>query len=181
MEKRFSKIEISSIKTIAKNVTPYVNKKNKVDEKIKEIHEKVEEMIRKRVEEKVAKLEAEKAGYQAIIDSMNATVKHITGGYTTEDLVNREVVKTGKLDQNGKEILQTRYTLKYPETVVPVLEEKDFDEPVEETKTIVPPTTEDTFGSDFDADQEKAAEMEVPVATDYDEQAAADDNDDWGF
>lgn len=162
MEKRFSKIEISSIKTIAKNVTPYVNKKNKVDEKIKEIHEKVEEMIKKRVEKKVAKLEAEKAGYQAIIDSMNATVKHITGGYTTEDLVNREVVKTGKLDQNGKEILQTRYTLKYPETVVP-------------------PTTEDTFGSDFDVDQEKAAEMEVPVATEYDEQSAADDNDEWNF
>jgi hypothetical protein len=62
-----------------------------------------------------------------------------------------------------------------------VLEEKDFDEPVEKTETIVPPTTEDTFGSDFDVDQEKAAEMEVPVATEYDEQSAADDNDEWNF
>lgn len=167
MEKRFSKIEISSIKTIAKNVTPYVNKKNKVDEKIKEIHEKVEEMIKKRVEEKVAKLEAEKAGYQAIIDSMNATVKHITGGYTTEDLVNREVVKTGKLDQNGKEILQTRYTLKYPETVVPVLEEKDFEEPAtEEAKEV----EENPFTEEVE---------ENPAPTEYDEQAAADDNDEW--
>ena len=167
MEKRFSKIEISSIKTIAKNVTPYVNKKNKVDEKIKEIHEKVEEMIKKRVEEKVAKLEAEKAGYQAIIDSMNATVKHITGGYTTEDLVNREVVKTGKLDQNGKEILQTRYTLKYPETVVPVLDEKDFDEPaIEEVEEV----EENPF-------TEEVKETSAP--TEYDEQAAADDNDEW--
>jgi hypothetical protein len=169
MEKRFSKIEISSIKTIAKNVTPYVNKKNKVDEKIKEIHEKVEEMIRKRVEEKVAKLEAEKAGYQAIIDSMNATVKHITGGYTTEDLVNREVVKTGKLDQNGKEILQTRYTLKYPETVVPVLEEKDFDESATEEAEEV---EENPFTEEVE---------ENPAPTEYDEQAAADDNDEWDF
>lgn len=172
MEKRFSKIEISSIKTIAKNVTPYVNKKNKVDEKIKEIHEKVEEMIRKRVEEKVAKLEAEKAGYQAIIDSMNATVKHITGGYTTEDLVNREVVKTGKLDQNGKEILQTRYTLKYPETVVPVLEEKDFDEPAEKESEEV---EENPFTEEVEENEDSVA------PTEYDEQAAADDNDEWDF
>lgn len=170
MEKRFSKIEISSIKTIAKNVTPYVNKKNKVDEKIKEIHEKVEEMIKKRVEEKVAKLEAEKAGYQAIIDSMNATVKHITGGYTTEDLVNREVVKTGKLDQNGKEILQTRYTLKYPETVVPVLDEKDFDEPAEEESEDV---EENPFAEEVEENEDSVA------PTEYDEQAAADDNDEW--
>jgi hypothetical protein len=47
----------------------------------------------------------------------------MTGGYTTEDLVTREVVHTGKMDsKTGKEILQTRYILKYPDTVVPVNE-----------------------------------------------------------
>jgi microcompartment protein CcmL/EutN len=45
----------------------------------------------------------------------------MTGGYTTEDLVVKESVNTGKLDsKTGKEIIQTRFVLKYPETVIPV-------------------------------------------------------------
>lgn len=142
MEKKFSKIEIHTIKTIAKNVAPYVAKKQKIDAQIKEVEEKVAEQIRKRVEEKVAKLNAEKAGYQSVIDSMNATVKTITGGYTTEDLV--DVVKegTGKFDEKGKEIMATRYNLKYPETVIPA---------------VVMPES----GNDFDADAEKIADEGV--------------------
>lgn len=142
MEKKFSKIEIHTIKTIAKNVAPYVAKKQKIDAQIKEVEEKVAEQIRKRVEEKVAKLNAEKAGYQSVIDSMNATVKTITGGYTTEDLV--DVVKegTGKFDEKGKEIMATRYNLKYPETVIPAVEMSEE-------------------GNDFDADSEKTTEEGV--------------------
>ena len=134
MEKTFSKIEISTIKSIAKNVAPYVAKKQKVDAQIAEVEEKVAEAIRKRAQEKIEKLEAEKKSYQDIIDSMNATVKKMTGGYTTEDLVNCVKEGTGKMDEKGKEIIQTRYILKYPET-------------------IVPPTTEGA-GSDFDKDAE---------------------------
>ena len=84
MEKKtFSKIEISVIKTTAKNAAQYVAKKQKVEAQIAE----VEESIKKKIEEKVAKLQAEKASYQSIIDSLNEPVKKITGGYTTEDLV----------------------------------------------------------------------------------------------
>ena len=141
MEKTFSKIEISVIKSTAKNAAQYVAKKQKVEAQIKEVEEKVAEAIRKRAAEKIEKLEAEKAGYQAIIDSLNTPVKQITGGYTTEDLVDIKKEATGQMDQKtGKEIFKTVYVLKYPETVVP-------------------PITEGVAGSDYDKD----AEAECPV------------------
>jgi hypothetical protein len=116
MEKTFSKIEISVIKSTAKNVAPFVTKKAKVDEQIAATKEKIQKML----EEKLQKLEAEKAGYQSIIDSMNQAVKQITGGYTTEDLIVITKEGTGQMGDNGKEIMKTCYNLKYPETVIPV-------------------------------------------------------------
>ena len=117
MEKKvFTKIEISVIKSTAKNVAPFIAKKAKVDEQIAATKEKIQKML----EEKLQKLEAEKAGYQSIIDSMNQAVKQITGGYTTEDLVVVTKEGTGQMGDNGKEIMKTCYNLKYPETVVPV-------------------------------------------------------------
>ena len=118
MEKRFSKIEITAIKRTAQNVATFVTKKEKIDAKI-------------------AELEAEKASLQPMIDAFQGPIKDMTGGYTTEDLVQREVVKTGKLDpKTGKEVVSIRYTLKYPETVVP--------------------PTADAAGSDYDIDRDKA-------------------------
>ena len=134
--KTFSKIEISVIKSTAKNVAPFVTKKDKVDEQIAEVKEKMQKML----EEKLQKLEAEKADYQAIIDSMNQTVKQITGGYTTEDLITVTKEGTGQMNEKGKEIMKTCYNLKYPETVVPL-------------------TTEGIAGSDYDKD----AEAECPT------------------
>ena len=101
MEKKFSKIEIAVIKRTAQNVNQFVTKKEKINAKI-------------------AELEAEKAALQPIIDSFQGPIKEMTGGYTTEDLVAKEIVGTGKMDEKGKEIMQTRYVLKYPETVIPV-------------------------------------------------------------
>lgn len=141
MEKTFSKIEISVIKSAAKNAAPYVAKKAKLEAQINEVEEKVAEQIRKRADEKIEKIKAEMAGYQSIIDSLNASVKQITGGYTTEDLVDIKKEATGSMDpKTGKEIFKTVYALKYPETVVP-------------------PTTEDIAGSDYDKD----AEAECPT------------------
>ena len=149
MEKTFSKIEISVIKSTAKNVAPFVAKKAKVDAQIEETKLK----IQKTLEEKLQKLEAEKAGYQSIIDSMNGAVKKITetcdeegnvihAGYTTEDLVETKKEATGQVDQKtGKEIFKTVYVLKYPETVVP-------------------PTTEGA-GSDYDKDAESFQQPEA--------------------
>lgn len=117
MEKKvFTKIEISVIKSTAKNVAPFVAKKAKVDEQIAATKAKIQKML----EEKLQKLEAEKAGYQSIIDSMNQAVKQITGGYTTEDLIVITKEGSGQMGDNGKEIMKTCYNLRYPETVVPV-------------------------------------------------------------
>ena len=119
-KKNFSKIEISVIKSAAKNAAPYVAKKQKLEAQIKEVEEKVAEQIRKRAEEKIEKIKLEMAGYQSIIDSLNASVKQITGGYTTEDLIDIKKEATGQMDaKTGKEIFKTVYALKYPETVVP--------------------------------------------------------------
>ena len=118
MKKTFSKIEIAVIKRTAQNVSQFVGKKEKLDAKI-------------------AELEAEKASLQPIIDSFQGPIKEMTGGYTTEDLIVREVVHTGKMDaKTGKEILQTRFVLKYPETVVPVEGEEPeaAEEPVVEVQ-----------------------------------------------
>ena len=147
MEKTFSKIEISVIKSTAKNVAPFVAKKAKVDVQIADTKEKIQKML----EDKLQKLEAEKAGYQSIIDSMNQAVKQITGGYTTEDLVVVTKEGTGQMGDNGKEIMKTCYNLKYPETVVP-------------------PTTEGIAGSDYDKD----AEPECPTHEEMPEELMAE-------
>lgn len=147
MEKKFSKIQIAAIKRTAQNVAQFVNKKERIDAKI-------------------AELEAEKASYQPMIDAFQGPIKEMTGGYTTEDLVKKEVIKTGKFDpKTGKEIIQTRYALKYPETVIP-------------------PTTEDGFGSDYDLDKEKvqmeAGHTEEVQDAEYEEVAASlDEEDPW--
>jgi hypothetical protein len=137
--KTFSKIEISVIKSTAKNVAPFVAKKAKVDVQIAETKEKIQKML----EEKLQKLEAEKAGYQSIIDSMNQAVKQITGGYTTEDLVSVTKEGTGQMGENGKEIMKTCYNLKYPDTVIPVTAEEPACPTHEESETPIQEPAED--------------------------------------
>ena len=137
MEKKFSKIEIAAIKRTAQNVAQFVTKKEKLNKKIEE-------------------LEMEKQSLQPMIDAFQGPIKEMTGGYTTEDLVQREVVHTGKMDsKTGKEIIQTRYVLKYP-------------------KTVVPPTTEDVAGSDYDADMDSQEIPEEAMIPDEQTVAAAE-------
>ena len=166
MEKKFSKIEIAVIKRTAQNVQQFVNKKEKIKAEIEKVKVSKQEMIEKyaatvdeKIAKKVAKLEADIAAIQPAIDSFQGPVKYMTGGYTTEDLVTRETVHTGKFDSaTGKEIIQTRFVLKYPETVVPCGAacpecSSNYDEVVEDD---VPPMTE--VGNDFDLDAENSEE-----------------------
>lgn len=165
MKKNFSKIEIAVIKRTAQNVAQFVTKKAKIDAKI-------------------AELEEEKASLQPIIDSFQGPIKEMTGGYTTEDLVNKETVHTGKIDpKTGKEIIQTRFTLKFPETVVPLDEYDEEEESVfqengvqestsepeveenEEQETFESPMTE--VGNDFDLDKKNAEASEDPFSNDW--------------
>lgn len=163
--KTFNKIEIAIIKRTAQNVQQYVNKKEKLNAEIEKIKTSKQEMIDKyaasldeKLAVKIAKIQAEINVFQPIIDSFQGPIKEMTGGYTTEDLITKEVVHTGKIDATtGKELLQTRFVLKYPDTVIPPV--------AEET-----PTTAEGPGSDYDVDKENCA-----VPTDLD----AEEDEEW--
>lgn len=104
MEKKFSKFFIANLKRTAQNVSPLVREKQKLE---------------KEVEEKQARI----ATLEAQIGSLDGHIRQECG-YGVEDLVVREVVNTGKVDKDGKPIKVTKWTLKYPETIVPPTEEQ---------------------------------------------------------
>ena len=98
--KTFSTREIAQLKRTAQNVAPIVAKKHKLISKIEELQEEIKLV-------------------QAQIDAWEGATKAMTGGYTTEDLIDRVVENTGKQDKDGKDIKVTKFVLKYPDTVVP--------------------------------------------------------------
>ena len=106
MKKEFSKFFIASLKRTAMNVSPLVRRKQKL---LAEIAER----------------EAELDSIQVQINTFETPIKEVTGGYGTEDLVVRTVEITDKVDKDGKPIKQTKWNLRYPETIVPVVEEAE--------------------------------------------------------
>lgn len=102
--KEFSKFEIATIKRTAQNVAPLVRRKNKIKEKMDELYAELQQ------------LETQQTQWEQAIVTM-------TGGYTTEDLVDKVVETTNSVDKEGNPVKVTKYVLKYPDTVVPVREE----------------------------------------------------------
>lgn len=98
--KKFSKFEIATIKRTAQNVNPMVTKKMKILEQLRELSAEYDS------------LDVMQAQYEA-------SIKTMTGGFSTEDLVEKVVETTNAVDKNGKPVKITKYVLKYPETVVP--------------------------------------------------------------
>lgn len=99
--RKFSKFEIATIKRTAQNVNPMVTKKAKIREQINA-------------------LQAEYDQLDTMQEQYEASIKTMTGGYSTDDLVEKIIEITSALDKNGKPIKVTKYVLKYPDTVVPV-------------------------------------------------------------
>ena len=99
-KKEFSKFFVASLKRTAQNVYPLVRRKTKLIEGIKAAQQELESI-------------------QVQIDSYQGPIIGQTGGYSTEDLITREVVDTGKVDDKGRAIKSTVYKLTYPETIVP--------------------------------------------------------------
>ena len=136
--KEFSKFFVASLKRTAQNVSPLVRRKQKLQAEI-------------------AERENELVSIQKQLDTYEAPIKEATGGFGTEDLVVRTVEITDKVDKDGKPIKVTKWSLKYPETIVPVEEEgTNVATPIKEVNasTWDVPTTEGGFGSDYDADVE---------------------------
>lgn len=103
--RKFSKFEIATIKRTAQSVNPMVSKKAKLKEQIDA-------------------LQAEYNQLDTMQEQYEASIKTMTGGYGTEDLVDKVIETTSAVDKNGKPIKVTKYILKYPETVIPVAAEE---------------------------------------------------------
>lgn len=98
--KKFTKFEIATIKRTAQNVSPMVSKKRKIAAQIIALKEEYDNL---------AKMQ----------EQYEASIRTMTGGFSTEDLVNKVVETTNSLDKNGNPIKVTKFVLKYPDTVVP--------------------------------------------------------------
>ena len=98
--KEFSKFEIATIKRTAQNVAPLVRRKTKIKEQIAKLQEEYDLLNTQQLQWE-----------QAIVT--------MTGGYTTEDLVEKVVETTSSVDKDGNPVKITKYVLKYPDTVVP--------------------------------------------------------------
>lgn len=140
MKKTFSKFEIATIKRTAQSVNPMVSKKIKLAEQI-------------------AELQAEYNQLSQMQEQYEASIKTMTGGYGTEDLVEKVIEPSSSVDKNGKVIKITKYVLKYPETIIPV-------------NTVVT----ETVNIDSVDDTEKAPEVEVAAG----EVAPINPIDAWG-
>lgn len=101
MEKKFSKFEIATIKRTAQNVNPMVAKKARLKEQIVALQEEYDQL-------------------SMMQEQYEASIRTMTGGYGTEDLVTKVVETTNAVDKAGRPIKITKYVLKYPDTVVPV-------------------------------------------------------------
>ena len=103
--KKFSKFEIATIKRTAQNVNPMVSRKAKIKEQINALQAEYEQL-------------------DTMQEQYEASIKTMTGGYSSEDLVEKIIETTGVVDKNGKPVKTTKFVLKYPETVIPVTAEE---------------------------------------------------------
>jgi TolA-binding protein len=110
--KKFNKFEIANLKRVAQMVNPIVNRKNKIKSTIEELEKELQE------------LNAEQQMYES-------PIKEMTGGYTSEDLVDKVIEDTGKKDKNGNPSKITKFVLKYPDTIIPMVEKAIEDEATE--------------------------------------------------
>ena len=138
MEKRISYSQFQQVKSAAKMIDPNMRKIEALKKKIMPL---VEEM----------------KGYQTQIDALEEGIVKVIGFHVSE-LVKKVIEPTGATDKNGKPVMVTKYlptdkvtydeqkkqyVITSPDTVAESASEK-----------IVPPTTEDKPGSDYDKDTE---------------------------
>lgn len=115
-KKEFSKFFVGTLKRTAQSVSPLVIKKQKLLAKKKEI-------------------DAELEFIQEQIEQYDAPIKKVTGGYGSEDLIERVVEATDKTDKNGNIVKVTKWNLRYPETIVPPTENAEPAEPADKPET----------------------------------------------
>jgi hypothetical protein len=135
MEKRISYSQFQHVKSAAKMIDPNMRKIEALKKKIMPL---VEEMRQ----------------YQALNDSLEEGIVKVIG-FHVYDLVKKVIEPTGAVGKDGKPIKTTKYLptdrVSYDE------QKKEYvicvpDDGQNAPEAIVPPTTADGTGSDFDAD-----------------------------
>ena len=121
--RKFSKFEVATIKRTAQSVNPMVSRKTKIKEQIDA-------------------LQAEYDQLDTMQEQYEASIKTMTGGYGTEDLVEKVIETTSAVDKNGKPVKVTKYVLKYPDTIIPVLSDT-IDEPMTDSEVLETTVAED--------------------------------------
>lgn len=102
--KTFNKFQLAMIKNVAKLTSKNLANKEKLLKKIADLQRQLD------IEQKC-------------IDGFQTPVKELTGGFTTEDLVDRVIEDTGKMDPaTGKAVKVTKFVFKYPKTILPPTE-----------------------------------------------------------
>ena len=99
--KEFTSREKGMIKSVAKTVYPMYAKLYKLQEQVRNLENEIEIQ-------------------QKAIDNWEKGVMDLTGGFTSMELVDREVVNVGK---DGKDIRKAIFKLRYEDTVIPPMEE----------------------------------------------------------
>ena len=99
--KEFTSREKGMIKSVAKTVYPMYARLYKLQEQVKNLEDEIEIQ-------------------QKAIDNWEKGVMDLTGGFTSMELVEREVVNVGK---DGKDIRKAIFKLRYEDTVIPPMEE----------------------------------------------------------
>lgn len=112
--------ELAQVKRIAQNVDADYQKVGKLNEKIAELTKERDEL-------------------QQGIDEMEAPVIRKTGGFKSTDIYEKTIVPqfnengTPKTDKDGRQLKVTKYVLRYPDTIIPSVEnEAPVAEPVVE-------------------------------------------------
>ena len=99
--KEFTSREKGMIKSVAKTVYPMYARLYKLQEQVRNLENEIEIQ-------------------QKAIDNWEKGVMDLTGGFTSMELVEREVVNVGK---DGKDIRKAISKLRYEDTVIPPMEE----------------------------------------------------------
>ena len=145
MEKRISYTQFQSVKSVAKACDPIQRQKEAVKRKIE-------------------KLVEEYKGYEAQIEALQAGIVQVIG-FPVDMLVQKVISTTGATDTKGNPVKVTKYlptnVVTYDEQHkqyvinIPSAEEISAQvDAVHPQETIVPPTTADGPGSDYDIDAE---------------------------
>ena len=155
MEKRISFFEYQNAVSVAKIIDPYLRQKEKVQSQYSKLLEQQSKLLSKIDEtgHELSKLDKEINAYEAGI------VKLL--GFHTTDLIQKVMVPTGKMTPEGKPAMTAEFKhtniVKYDEATkeyVITKPDPDHDMPAGTEESIIPPTTENKPGSDFDKDVE---------------------------